>query len=169
MNKEQKDWYIKSRRAIENKYFQDSELFINLLSATSPRKSVKANFKLAHKIYLNVISGLEPFYQVKGYLNAHINNVYRAIKNESLSGSKVYAFAEALKGNLNAVVIDTWVLKYFNIKKQSLTPLQYKKMSAKIRDNARKQNLKPAEYQAVIWEIVRSRNGYKPVSFNEVI
>lgn len=164
-----KDWYLESYEAIKSVYKEDTELFISLLASTSPRKSVKANFRLAHNIYLNIKQGFNPFFMVQGYLKAHVNNVYRSIRKLSLSGSKVEAFRRALLGDENAVVIDTWILKYFKVEKQSLTPLQYKRMALKIKDNARKHDLTPAQYQASIWELVRARHGFKPVSFKSVM
>ena len=165
-----KDWYKDSLKTIKNIYKSDYDFFIDLLASTSPRKNVKANYKLSYNIYLNVISGFEPFTNIKGVLKAHKNNVIRSLRGEELSGLKVQNFAKALKGDLNAVVIDVWVKRYFKIpENKALTPLQYKKLERKIRVNAKKNNLKPAEYQAVIWEKQRQKNGFIAKSFESVV
>ena len=117
MNIQHKDWYKLSNEHIKKLYFRDSDLFISLLASTSPRKGVKANWNLAHKIYVNVISGFNPTDNIKGIMNAHKNNIKRSLKNTPLSGLKVENFRLALMGDLNAVVIDTWILKYFKFTK----------------------------------------------------
>ena len=170
MNYNHKDWYKNSYEALKKIYHNETDLFINLLSATSPRKSVKANYKLAHNIYLNCISGLNPFENIKGLMPSHKPNVLRALKGLPLSGLKVLSFAKALMGDYNAVVIDTWIKRYFGLNDNyALTPKRYKDLSIKIKNNARRHGLKPSEYQAVIWEIERTKAGFKPVAFNEVL
>lgn len=164
-----KDWYIKAFEEIHNKYFPLHNLFIDILSATSPRKSVKANLKITETIIKAFNKGTiinKAFLTNIGLIRSCHQNVWRALKGQPLSGDKVRAFAENLKGNLEAVTIDVWVKRYFKIPdKKSLTTLQYQKLAAKIKRNAKRHKLKPAEYQAVIWTIIRKDNGFKPTAF----
>ena len=105
-----KDWYQDSRRAIIQRYNTHADLFIDLLAATSPRKQVISNFKLAHRILIEVLD--TGTFNREGMMKIHADNVQRAINGEPLSGNKVRRFAENLHGNLTPVTIDIWMLRY---------------------------------------------------------
>jgi len=168
LNTKYKNWYVESNKYLISTYNND-DIFLKLLAATSPRKSVKANINLAKRIYLNYLNDSPIFKDIKGLLNAHIGNIGRTLNNEPLSGLKVKNFYENLKGNLKAVTIDIWVKRYFNLKDDfALTPKRYKDLSKKIKNNAKALNLEPAEYQAVIWQYERSKAGFKPISFKDL-
>ena len=61
------------------------------------------------------------------------------------------AFIKALSGDLNQVVIDSWMLKAFNIKRQSPLPNDTKHIKTIIKKIAIETNLKPSEAQACLW------------------
>ncbi len=106
-------WYRDCSNALYKKYGQNTNLFIDLLAATSPRKNIKANFKLANRIFHRHMNNLSIEYSQ--LLPAARKNVGRAILRQELSGNKVRAFAQNLKGNLNVVTIDVWMLRYYRI------------------------------------------------------
>jgi hypothetical protein len=143
-----------------------ADLFIDLLAATSPRKQVKANWNVAKRIYFAHINGRE--IPTKGLLPNHKGNIARAFKGEPLSGNKVAAFAANLKGDLQRVTIDVWVLRYFNIDKMSLTNKQYFELEKKIQKLAKRHKMNPASYQAWIWEKSIRSAGKKPASYTSV-
>jgi hypothetical protein len=95
----------------------------------------------------------------------HIANIKRAYNNEPLSGNKVKSFAENLKGNYDAVTIDVWMLRFLGINKTSVNEKLYNKLAEIIREQAKKEGLKPAEYQAICWTYIRSGYGYKYSDF----
>ena len=159
-------WYTESKKTIDTLFGSGADLFIDLLAATSPRKQVKANWNLAKRLYFAHINGRE--LPTKGTMPAHRGNIARALKGETLSGNKVAAFAANLKGDLNRVTIDVWVLRYFKIDKQSLTNKQYFALEKKIQRLARRNKMNPASYQAMIWEKSIRRAGKKPVSYTGV-
>ena len=158
-----KDWYRDCGDKIRQEYGRYAGLFIGLLAATSPRKQVSANFRLANRIFHRHIGGLPIEYD--RLLPAARSNVKRALLNEPLSGNKVRAFAENLKGNFDAVTIDIWILRYYGIGVKSLSNGGYKNLSRLIAIEARQYQLKPAEYQAVIWSEIRAKYGLKPSSY----
>lgn len=160
-------WYKTAATIIKKRFGSDYALVCDLLAATSPRKQVKANWKLAVRIYHAHKDGKPN--PAQGLMPCHKANVDRALKQSPLSGNKVKAFAENLKGNAEAVTIDVWVLRYYNIKKETLSDKDYKELSDRIRAEAKEQNLAPAEYQAIIWTISRAKYGYKPSSFVSAI
>ena len=67
---------------------------------------------------------------------------------------KVTAFYLALCGDDDAAVVDTWMLAAFSWT-QGYSRLQYKRLAAILRREARKLGLTTTEYQAVIWCQVR--------------
>jgi hypothetical protein len=158
-----KTWYKESREAIEALY-DKPDLFCDLLAATSPRNQVKANWRLADKIYMAVQNN-EPI-PLQGALPCHKGNIDRAIKGLKLSGKKVCSFAENLKGNLEEVTIDIWVLRYYEYQETSLSGKKYELLADRIRQEAKEQGLKPAEYRAKIWTIARKQSGKNHVSFS---
>jgi hypothetical protein len=189
-----KNWYQECGDSIRAEFGADSELFIDLLAATSPRKQVSANWRLAMRIYhvwnsLDVHKGwFLRCYQCHrkgkkypedsdfiglhnnlftGVMKTHRPNVLRALKREPLSGNKVRAFAANLKGNLEEVTIDVWVCRNYGWS-VSMTDKQYRERSNKIRQEARLVGLRPAEWQAVIWYEAIHAAGKKPQSYLSV-
>ena len=159
-------WYTSARRTIETLYGDDADLFCDILAATSPRKQVKSNWKLAVRLYTAYKNGQE--LPTVGLMPAHKGNVNRAFSGQELSGPKVQAFAANLKGDFNRVTIDVWVLRFFGIKKSKITPKQYIALEKAIQKLAKNRGLSPARYQAEIWERSLSNAGRKPVSYTSV-
>jgi len=188
-----KNWYRECGDSIRAEFGADSELFIDLLAATSPRKQITTNWRLAMRIYhvWNSIGDHKDWFfrcyatgknypkdsdfvvlcknLFKGTLPAHRPNIIRAFKREPLSGNKVRAFAANLKGNLDEVTIDVWVCRYFGWDdKKSMTNKVYTERADCIRHYAKAVGKKPAEFQAEIWyEAIRAASK-KPQSYLSV-
>ena len=156
-----KDWYTKAHYSIKSKHGEDTLIYA-LIALTSPRKHVKANVKLAEAIYYNIQKGLHWSSNIKGLMPNVRKSINHYLETKEIRGLKTSNFYKNLMLDLNAVTIDTWQLKYHNINKLKLTPLQYDKLTKRIKANARRHNLKPAEYQAVTWNIIRTKNGFNP-------
>lgn len=191
-----KNWYKECGDSIRAEFGADSELFIDLLAATSPRKQVSANWRLAMRIYHvwnNVGMHRDWFFRClrcqdrgkkypaksdfvllhdnlfKGVMKTHRPNILRALKREPLSGNKVRAFAANLKGNLDEVTIDVWVCRYFGWdEKKSMSLKTYMERAEHIRRLAKLGGRKPAEYQAEIWYAAIHKAGKKPQSYLSV-
>ena len=153
-----KTWYQDCSKTI-NSRFKNPGLFIRLLAATSPRKSVIANWRLAELMYNQIISGTLP--DLSRALPAHRKNILRAMADVPLSGTKVSAFAENLSGNLMSITIDIWIERGYPDKTHA-------EIENRIRRGSKRLKIKPAEYQAIVWTRVRLKYGKKPVSFNSV-
>ena len=156
-------WYQDSRAIIVDRFGDDADLFCDILAATSPRKQVRANWNLAVRIYDAVQD--RGTYGTKGMMRAHIHNVDRALNREPLSGYKVPAFAANLRGDLERVTIDTWILSYFGLKQDRIRRAEYFRMEKAIQMLARHRGMKPAEYQAMIWCKAVERAGRTPYSY----
>ena len=146
------------------KTYDDPALFANLLAATSPRKTVKANWILANRIYREFKTG-KP-YGRQGLMPCHIGNIDRALSGIPLSGNKVRAFSENLCGNFESVTIDVWILRYFGMdENKAISDKVYAKIADKIRRIAKKTGHTPAAIQAILWTISRFNYGLGGSSF----
>lgn len=164
-------WYRDANRLINNLFGDDSYLFIDILSALSPQMSISKNWRYAVKIFTQHKAGQQIDYE--GLSKNHKPNLRRALNREQLSGNKVKAFAENLKGNLDGVTIDTWMLwyfKWFDTHPNCKTPHnnQYQQITNKIRQFAKRYNLYPAELQAILWTAIRDKEGKSYKDFTKV-
>jgi len=162
-----RDWYANSRAAIDKllteRYqypvYMQRKLFIDILAATSPRQSVKRNLKCTLDIYIELIMGDGNYKKIScGIATKQIHkNIERAIiSTKELHGQKVRAFAEALNGNKEAVVIDSWVLKAFGIPRQTPTPNDVVHITTIIKKLSDKVGLAPCEVQACLWSYAKT-------------
>ena len=167
-----KHWYKECGESIRKEFGADSELFIDLLAATSPRKQVSTNWRLAMRIY-HVWQNRPPFWYhhvdyrdglLQGTLSAHRPNILRALRRQPLSGNKVRAFAANLKGNLDVVTLDVWMCRHYKYT-GTLTDKKYAELSAIVRAEAKACGMLPAEYQAVVWSNTIKAYGKHPQSY----
>jgi len=153
---EAKDWYTKGLDAIKSKYGIHTEVFIDLLAVTSPRTSVKINLRNAETTLKYFILDKKIDFSY-GLANKAIkNNVDKIRVKKKYGGQKVNKFAKALKGDLSQVVIDSWMLKVFNVNRQYPLPNDIKHIETIIKNIADKANLKPAEVQACLWSYAKT-------------
>lgn len=155
-----KNWYTNCRAEIERLYGNDADLFCHLLAATSPRKQVTANWRLAERIYESYKMGT---LDLAGTLPAHRPNVMRAIAGEELSGRKVRAFARNLCGDMDVVCVDVWMMRWAGFKK--LTDKTYTFIENLVKQMAAVYHMKPAEMQAELWCDIIRENGKTPRSY----
>lgn len=149
--KDNKNWYSNSLKAIKNKYGIHTDKFIKLLGVTSPRNIVKRNLFLADKTLKYSILDKEIDFSY-GIANKQIKkNVDKVLINKPFRGVKINAFVKALTGDLNQVVIDSWMLKAFNINRQSPITNDLTHIETIINKIAIETNLKPSEVQACLW------------------
>jgi hypothetical protein len=159
-------WYADARQLLIDEFGSDNELMAGLLAATSPRQSVKKNWKSALQVYRTFKAG-GPI-NLHGIMKPMHKNVYRALAGEPLSGEKVESFRQNLIGRWDAVTIDVWMIRWEKSDKKSLTKKQYRTLAKRIRRRAKSHNLKPCEYQAIAWSCIRSDNGLGYRSFKSV-
>lgn len=158
----QKDWYRQSYQAIKNKYGPYTDLFIKLLAATSPRNTVKRNLFLANKTLKYIIDNKTIDFSYGIANKAILNNVNRIIADKPINGPKVRAFSKALSGELDQVVIDSWMLKAFNIKRASPTPNDRVHIKTIINKLSDQMDLEPSEIQACLWSYAKNELNDSP-------
>jgi hypothetical protein len=124
------------------------EVAASVISAFSPRERWASNKAKAHAFALCL--------PVRG-LTANIRRAEEAtrIGLDALRGPKIRAFAEAIIGDPNAIVIDTHMLK--PIGKSGCTELQYARCAEAVAIVAGRFNASPRDTQATIWVVHRGR------------
>ena len=119
-----------------------------IVSAFSPRERLASNVRkaLAYSVGLPV-AGLS-------------NNVAMADASlvhgfDALKGLKTNAFARAIAGDTDAVVIDAWMCRAADLGTDSPNKTQYNFLADAVRDAAQLFGISPRTAQALIWIIVR--------------
>lgn len=147
-----KDWYLNSKKIISER-FKNADLFIDILSATSPRNQVKTNLDFAIKAYRIITNNYKITKKHKFGLagNSIRENLKRIQENVPISGQKIQAFSEALKGNEKSIVIDTWMMKASGLKRVVPTPNDIIYISEAIMKVADRIGMSYSSTQACIW------------------
>jgi hypothetical protein len=147
-------WYIDAERVAEEvarNLDVTLEVGATIVSAFSPRERWARNVTNAIKFSLgeNVIA-----------LGNNIRMAKAAFDNgfDALKGQKTNAFAKAIAGNEDAVVIDVWMLRALGIEKKTPTQAQYKVMADAVTTVATKHGMTPRAMQALIWIVIRGSN-----------
>jgi hypothetical protein len=138
--KAKRGWYRKSAEAIINVFGADAPRFAALLSALSPQQSVEMNFQNAVSVWSAWVKAGRPTdakeiraimsgsvaqgaavqageKEGDSVLGAWVPNTIRALSAEDpdtlvLSGPKVDSFMRNLRGDVNAVTLDTWMANF---------------------------------------------------------
>ena len=77
---------------------------------------------------------------------------------DALRGPKTNAFARAIAGDTDAVVIDIWMCRAVDLGRDDPTIVQYREISAAVREVAAVYGITPRTAQALIWIIVRGNH-----------
>jgi hypothetical protein len=144
-------WYLDAERVAEEvarNLGTTLEIGATVVSAFSPRERWTRNVSNAIKFSLgeNVVALGNNIKMA----NAGLTQGFAALR-----GQKTNAFAKAIAGNENAVVIDVWMLRALGIEKKSPTQSQYVVMAEAVTAVAIEHGMTPRAMQALIWIIVR--------------
>ena len=121
-----------------------------IVSAFSPRVHWSRNVTLA----IDYAEGRTP-----NCLRQSIRAADRARDNgiDGLKADKTNAFARAIAGDDDAVVVDVWMCRAAALDRDAPTTVQYREISSAVRSLAREHSLAPRVMQALIWIKVRGR------------
>lgn len=144
-------WYLDAEKVaheVARNLERDLEVGASVVSAFSPRERWTTNVAKAIAFSLGQdVVGLPN--------NLKMANQALTLGYKALNGQKTNAFAKAIAGDENAVVIDVWMLRALGIEKKSPTQSQYKEMAEAVRKVSIQLGLTPRTTQALIWIIVR--------------
>lgn len=182
-----KSWYKDIELKLKEIYKSDFKLMAGLMASTSPRYSIKRNLKASIAIYqaykkegqalINYLENNknESLKRFK-ILLCHYYNTIKTLKHDytikaelELNGLKVNSFYNNLIGNYDFITIDTWILTFFRHKTTWINKTDYKKYSNYIKGLARKEGLKGAEFQAVLWIKTRADYGFNPINYTDFL
>lgn len=153
-----KNWYTESKESIERFWKHHTDRFCDFLAITSKATSVGANITKAIRAFkeydTSKNTGIISF---SGFNKKELETYYHTNK---IVGPKIEPFAEALKGNLNLVVVDRWIWRLF-YNKDSGTDRQRNMIISSIKDAAQEMKWYPSEIQASLWAFAKeSSNGH---------
>lgn len=128
------------------------EVAASVVSAFSPRVTWAHNKAKAYQY----AQGITP----KG-LRSHVDAADRCIRQgfNGLRGPKTNAFARAIAGDANAVVVDVWMCRAAGLGKDAPTAVEYRAIADAIRSIAGTPTvcMAPATLQALLWIIIRGK------------
>lgn len=130
----------------------------NLGCSFESASSVVSSFSPREKWAVNVTKAIafSMGEEVRGLSNNLLmanNSLLKGFK--ALNGQKTNAFAKAIAGDNDAVVIDTWMLKAAQVSFTSPSQSQYNAMATAVRNVATEFGLTPRTTQALIWIVKR--------------
>jgi hypothetical protein len=145
-------WYSEAQdiaKSMSNLSGLSIEKCASILAAFSPRERWTTNVKYANMF----IQGGQP-----PALTNNINMAYAAMVHgfDALNGLKTNSFARNIAGDMDAVTIDTWMVKAAGMdNRKGVNNSQYRILTEIVRDLAVDYRMAPAHLQALIWIIVR--------------
>lgn len=107
-----RDWYAECTALFLDLFGAERlTLVTNLFAATSINTSLKANITLFRRALYEIENG-KP-------VGRYLPNIRRQLEQvragKELTGQKIRAFARAMRGETDAVVVDTWLLRAFDM------------------------------------------------------
>jgi len=76
---------------------------------------------------------------------------------DGLKAEKTSAFARAIAGDDDAVVVDVWMCRAAGLDRDAPTVVQYREISSAVRSLAREWGVSPRTMQALVWIMVRGK------------
>lgn len=174
-----RDWYSGTERTLRE-LFGDERLpmIARLLAATSINSSLRSNVRLFRKALHEMENGLE----FSNYLPVILGQLHRIRAGLGLSGRKINAFANAIMGDTQAVVVDVWLLRAFGMDRQykrtlggrersgGATDKQFSLIEDWVRARGPQIGLEPRQLSAILWAGTRIHfRGDKLTRYDDVL
>lgn len=144
-------WYLDAERVAEEvarNLGKSLEVGASVVSAFSPRERWTSNVTKAISFSLG-----EKVIGLSNNLKMAQASVHLGF--EALKGRKTNAFARAIAGDENAVVVDIWMMRAARVGVDSPNKTQYTEVSEAICKVAERFQMTPRTTQALIWIMVR--------------
>ena len=144
-------WYCDAEKiALEVARNLDTTLEVgaSVVSAFSPRERWTSNVEKAISFSLGQkVTGLSN--------NLKMAEASLHLGFDALNGPKTNAFARAIAGDQNAVVIDVWMMRAAKMDKDNPNKGQYIELSQAVKRVSAQYEMTPRTCQALIWILVR--------------
>ena len=140
----------------------DYERFADILALTSPKVAVIRNIRIAFQYCHNG----EFFHGVMKNIRTSVSNYENGL-GFSKRAHKTKPFAEALKGDFDAIVLDSWMAQAYGIEQARFAIKGVRESCQRsIKRLARKFSMRYAEAQACLWAGVQRFQGVNPARFD---
>jgi len=128
------------------------EVGASIVSAFSPRERWSSNVAKALAFSMGKpVSGLQNNYRMA--------ESAMELGFDALNGQKTNAFARAIAGDPNAVVIDVWMIRAAGLDaSKGVNKTQYNTLADSVRNVAKEFGITPRTAQALIWIVVRGNH-----------
>jgi hypothetical protein len=124
------------------------EVAASVVGALSARERWSSNVSKAYAFFYGR--------QIRGLSNSLLcANMATVLGFDALKGQKTNAFARALAGDDEAIVVDVWMMRAAGFAKDSPNKTDYAEISEAIQNIAKAKGLSPRTTQALIWILVR--------------
>jgi hypothetical protein len=147
-------WYFEAQEVAEDVaeiLGTSLEVGASIVAAFSPRERWATNVAKSYAFANGKpVSGLSN--------NLKMANDSLSLGFDALKGLKTNAFARAIAGDSQAVVIDVWMMRAANMDTDSPNKSQYLALSDAVRKVASDHGITPRTAQALIWIIVRGNH-----------
>jgi hypothetical protein len=144
-------WYVDAEKVaheVARNLDVSLEKGASVISAFSPRERWTTNVAKAIAFSLGQdVVGLSN--------NLKMANNSLLLGYQALKGLKTNAFAKAIAGDEDAVVIDVWMLRAVGIERKTPNQTQYKELEDAVKKVALDNGMTPRAMQALIWIVVR--------------
>lgn len=185
IGKKDRHWYKECQEVFAEIFGPERvQLVCNIFAATSINTSLKSNITLFRKAYYEIENGLP--------IGEYLPNIQLQLKKiregKELSGRKIRSFAAAMSGDPDAVVVDIWLLrafdmerKYFRVTKGDqkgrgrmrpvgATDKEYTKIESWVRQYAAAKGYEAREVSSMIWAGVRiSKSGDRETHYKTIL
>jgi hypothetical protein len=148
-------WYLEAQEVAEDvaeNLGVSLEVGASIVAAFSPRERWSSNVQKALAFSMGKpVAGLQNNYRM----------AERSLELgfDALNGQKTNAFARAIAGDADAVVIDVWMIRAAGMDaSKGVNKTQYNELSDAVRLVANEMGITPRTAQALIWIIVRGNN-----------
>jgi hypothetical protein len=140
-------WYVEAE-SIARSIADDVEVGASVIAAFSPRQRWSTNVRMAQ-----AFMACEDVRTLGNNLRMAANALNSGF--DALKGLKTNAFARAIAGDTEAVVIDVWMMRAAGFEHDSPNVTQYRMASDAVRRVAGEWNIDPRTMQALIWILQR--------------
>jgi hypothetical protein len=172
------NWYPECATVFKNLFGEQKlKLVCQLFAATSINTSMKSNITLFRRAYYELENNLP----VGNYLPNIQTQLNRIREGKELSGRKINSFARAMYGDPEAVVVDIWLMRAFNINSKrvlksgrvansSPTKKQYDFIENWVREEAKNMGIQPRQLSSMIWAGARiSQSGDRETHYKTIL
>jgi hypothetical protein len=176
--RDQRDWYETEARKLINILPEFAGLpIIRIFAVTSMATSIEANVHQALKALLQIKHG-ERFIGYLPVQETYLNLVY---DGRNVPGRKIQNFINALEGDENAVVVDRWMCKAFDVLHSRLLPdgrnfykspteKEYTAIENYVQQHAAHYAITPREFQSMLWAGIKREQGFtKNVTWSSLL